>query len=349
MKKTAAIMCIILVAILATLFGGVNMPIAEAAIKVKSMEIKTLPERCTYNVGDGYSTKGLVVEAKMSDGTKEIVDNSKITSFSGVELTEGRAFTQAGYKTVELRYGGVKTTYGIVVFDPVKEYFIKYNSDGGSTVEAKKIDASTKEFKLPEPKKEGTTFLGWYLSNGKKYTKYQPGMGTNIELKAKWGYAIIFRANGGSGKMKNGVIDSDYTLPKNSFKKSGYKFVGWSTKKTADNMSFYAVGDSAAYLPNNNENIILYAQWVKPETYKISYTSVKGVTLPSKAVKEYKAGETTQLPYPEITIKTDSPMGMNFIGWSITANGKEYGVYFEIPPYISGNIQLEPVVMEGEG
>lgn len=346
MKKTAAILCIIL---FATLLGGINIPLVEAAAKVTSIEIKTLPDRRTYNIGDGYSTKGMVVVAKMSDGTKETVDNSKIISFSGVELTEGRAFTQEGWKSVELRYGGVKTTYGIAVFDSSKEYFITYNSDGGSAVEAGKIDASTKEFKLPEPTKKGATFLGWYHSNGTKYTEYQPGMGTDIKLKAKWGYAIIFHANGGSGKMKNGVLDKSYTLPKNGFKKSGCKFVGWSTKKTADNTSFYAVGDTADYLPNKNKNVTLYAQWVKPATYKISYTSVKGVTLPSDAIKKYTAGKTTELPYPKITMKSDSPMGMNFIGWSITVNGKKYGTFYEIPPYLSGDIKLTPVVMEGEG
>lgn len=164
---------------LVTLLGGASTRIANATAKVKSIEITTLPERCTYNVGDGYSTKGIVVVAKMSDGTKETIDNSKITSFSGVELTEGRAFQQEGWKSVELRYAGAKTTYGIAVLDPLKEYFITFNSDGGSAVDAKKIDTSTEEFKLPTSTKKGAIFLGWYHSNGTKYTKYQSGMGTN--------------------------------------------------------------------------------------------------------------------------------------------------------------------------
>lgn len=79
MKKTAIILCIIL---FATLFGGTNIKIAEAAAKVTSIEIKTLPDRRTYNIGDGYSTNGMVVVAKMSDGTKETIDNSQIKSDS---------------------------------------------------------------------------------------------------------------------------------------------------------------------------------------------------------------------------------------------------------------------------
>lgn len=332
-----------------TLFGANNITISNAAAKVESIEITTLPDQCAYNVGDGYSTKGMIVVAKMSDGKKETVDNSKITSFSGVELSEGRAFTVEGWKAVELRYGGAKTSYAIAVFDPTKEYFITYDSDGGSAVESKKIVASTKAFELPAPTKKGATFLGWYASNGTKYTMYQQGMEPHIQFKAKWGYSIIFNANGGTGKMKNGVLGGDYKLPKNGFKRTGYKFVGWSTKKAADSMTFYQVGDLGAYLSNNNKNVTLYAQWVKPANYKISYVSVKGVKLPSKAIKKYTAGKTTQLPYPTVTIVSDGPMGMNFAGWSITIKGKKYGSFFEIPPYMSGDIKLTPIVMQGEG
>lgn len=340
MKKIAAIMCMIM---LAALSGGMNISNAKAAAKVESIEITTLPEKCAYNVGEGYSTKGMVLVAKMSDGTKATIENSKITSFSGVELEEGRAFTQEGWKAVELRYEGVKATYGIAVFDPAKEYYITYDTDGGSLVEAKKIDASTKEFKLPAPTKKGAVFLGWYHSNGIKYTKYQPGMGPSLQFKAKWGYAIVFNSNDGSGKMKNGVLDADYKLPKNGFKRAGYKFVGWSTKKSADYNSFYQVGDLGSYLPNNNKSVTLYAQWVKPVTYKISYESVKGVKIPSNAIKKYTAGKITQLPYPTVTGEGD------FGGWLVTINGKKLSVMTEIPPYITGNLKLTPSLYQPEG
>jgi uncharacterized repeat protein (TIGR02543 family) len=342
MKKVVSVLYILLIV---TLFGGNNIEIANAEPKVKSLEITTRPDQCVYNIGDGYSTKGMVVVAKMSDGTKETVDNSKITSFSGVELTEGRPFQQDGWKSVELRYEGGKTVYEIAVFNPSKEYYITYDSDGGSTVDAKKIDASTKEFKLPTPTKKGYQFLGWYFGNGTKYTKYQPGMGTNVQLKAKWGYSITFHANGGTGKMKNGVMSDDYILPKNGFKKSGYKFVGWSTKKVADGMNFYEIGDPASYIPNENKNVTLYAQWVKPATYKISYGSVKGVEIPSDAIKKYKSGRITTLPYASYTGKGDK----NFVGWLITIDGKKYGQFYEIPPYMSGDIKLTPVVADFEG
>lgn len=341
MKKVVAVLCMVLIV---SLLGSTNTKVASAETKVKSIEIKTKPEKCAYNIGDGYSTKGMVVVATMSDGKKETIDNAQITSFSGVELTEGRPFAQEGSKSVEIKYKGVKATYGIAVFDPSKEYFITFDTDGGSAVEAMKIDASTAAFTLPVPKKDGATFLGWYHSNGMKYTKYEQGMGPSIQLKAQWGAAIIFNANGGKGKMKNGVIKDDYKLPKNGFKRSGYKFVGWSTLKTAtDYGNFYEVGTEGSYLYNNGNNVTLYAQWVKPKTYKISYTAVKGIKIPSNAIKKYTSGKTTKLPIASATGEG------GFEGWMITINGKEYGPIYEIAPYMTGNIKLKPLLIEFEG
>ena len=341
MKKVISLLCMCLIL---TSLGGINTRVVAAEAKVKSIEIKTMPDKCAYNIGEGYSTKGMVVVATMSDGKKETVDNAQITSFSGVELAEGRAFTQEGWKAVELKYKGVTATYGIAVFDSTKEYYITYNSDGGSAVEANKIDASTKEFKLPAPTKKGFVFLGWYHANGMKYTKYEPGMGPSLKFTAKWGSSIIFNANGGKGKMKNGVISDDYKLPKNEFNKSGYKFIGWSTIKVAtDDSNFYEVGTQGSYISNSKGNVTLYAQWVKPTTYKISYASVKGVKIPSNAIKKYTAGKKTSL-----SIASVSGEG-NFCGWMITIKGKKYGPFMEIPPYVTGNIKLTPFVVEFEG
>ncbi len=94
----------------------------------------------------------------------------------------------------------------------------------------------------------------------------------------------------------------------------------------------------------------LYAQWVKAKSYKITYTNVKGVKIPSKAIKKYTAGKTTELPYPDISkYPSKSEVGTMFAGWEITVNGKKIGVYYEIPPYVSGDIKVKPVVADLHG
>jgi hypothetical protein len=37
------------------------------------------------------------------------------------------------------------------------------------------------------------------------------------------------------------------------------------------------------------------------------------------------------------------------VGWLITSDGKKYGQFMEIPPFIEGNIKLTPVVADFEG
>lgn len=293
MKKTAIVLSVL---VMLVLIGTTSTILAKAEVQVKSIQIKKYP-KCTYSVGEGYTIKGMVVEAMMSSGKTVTVDNANVTSFSGVELTEGRPFEQEGWKGITIKYKGVETSYGIAVFDPAKEYSIKFNSNGGNAVDTIKIDASTKAFNLPNVTKKGSDFLGWYHSNGQKYTKYIQGMGPNLKFTAKWCYKITFNANGGKGTMKNGVISNDYRLPKCGFKKTGYKFVGWGKSKMVTKLNdFYSVGDVSTFV-GDNKNVTLYPQWVKPAAYTISYGSTKGVKMPKNLLKKYTSGKTTQIPY----------------------------------------------------
>lgn len=68
------------------------------------------PENRVYMVGDGFDIKGLIVHYQDENGVRSIVDNSKLKFFTSgtVELTQGRAFTSGGIKTVEVQYNGKK-------------------------------------------------------------------------------------------------------------------------------------------------------------------------------------------------------------------------------------------------
>ncbi len=68
------------------------------------------PENRVYMVGDGFDIKGLIVHYQDENGVRSIVDNSKLKFFTSgtVELTQGRAFTTDGVKTVEVQYNGKK-------------------------------------------------------------------------------------------------------------------------------------------------------------------------------------------------------------------------------------------------
>ncbi|QNU67640.1 WG repeat-containing protein [Ruminiclostridium herbifermentans] len=68
------------------------------------------PENRMYLIGDGFDVKGLIVHYQDENGVRSIVDNSKLKFITSrtVELTQGRAFTTGGIKTVEVQYDGKK-------------------------------------------------------------------------------------------------------------------------------------------------------------------------------------------------------------------------------------------------
>lgn len=169
----------------------------------------------------------------------------------------------------------------------------------------------------------------------------EKGASNVIESFSAMDSAIVFDANGGKGTMENGTNSAEYMLPKCTFKRKGYKFVGWSTvNKTPDPENFYEVGTQGDYVSFSEGNATLYAVWVKSKTYKISYELEKGMKL-SKSVKTYTAGKTTKLPGV-----IDNP---EFNGWIITINGKEFSPVYAIPPYVTGKVKVKPMLVGFEG
>lgn len=72
--------------------------------------IVAYPEKRVYLIGDGFDTTGLIVHDEDENGVRSVVDHSKLKFITSgtVELAQGRAFTTAGVKTVEVRYNDKK-------------------------------------------------------------------------------------------------------------------------------------------------------------------------------------------------------------------------------------------------
>ena len=75
-------------------------------------------------------------------------------------------------------------------------------------------------------------------------------------------YIVKFNYNGGSGSMSDQefTYDQAQNLNKNTFKRSGYTFIGWNTKQNGSGTSY----SDEAYVQNlttvSNGEVILYAQ-----------------------------------------------------------------------------------------
>ena len=78
---------------------------------------------------------------------------------------------------------------------------------------------------------------------------------------------VKFNGNGAtSGSMKKMTKCSygkKYRLSANKFKKTGYKFVGWNTKKNGKGKMYKNKAKIKNLTPKNGKTVTLYAQWKK--------------------------------------------------------------------------------------
>ena len=197
----------------------------------------------------------------------------------------------------------VQTTY----------YTVSFNSNGGSSVSAQKVESGKTATKPSNPIKEGYSFRGWY--NGTSEFDFSTPIKSNITLTAQWTenkttpetpknpetpenpetpdtpenpdspdnpstptvttYTVTFKANGGTGgdTTQTVTFGTTETLNSNTFIYTGYRFASWNTKADGTGNSYSDGGD---FTVSEEKNITLYAQWVENDRYIISYANTYG-------------------------------------------------------------------------
>ena len=77
-------------------------------------------------------------------------------------------------------------------------------------------------------------------------------------------YQVSFKANGGKGKMAKQILKRGKmkALKKNAFKRVGYKFTGWNTKKNGSG-KWLKNKQKVKNLAKPGKTVKLYAQWKK--------------------------------------------------------------------------------------
>lgn len=210
--------------------------------------------------------------------------------------------------------------------EPVKEtYSITYELDGGenSGKNPDSYDETSSDITLYAPTKEGYTFVAWYKNSAmtKKITTIPKGSTGNLCLYAKWKantYTIKFKGNGETSgsmsDMKDCEYDSIYTLTKNKYKRKGYQFTGWSTKKKGGGSKYENKADVQNLSAENGAVITLYAQWEK-QVYTIDYQLNGGEVLDGNPT-EYEIDTKT------FTLEKAVKKGYTFEGWYKEASYK---------------------------
>ena len=225
---------------------------------------------------------------------------------------------------------GTKYTFGVKYYNSSKTgtisfkfgnvYTISYNANGGTGAPSsqKKDYGANTTFSSTIPTRTGYTFKGWASFSSATSSAYQPGATytSNIDttLYAVWQantYTISYNANGGSGSMSSSThtYDASKSLSSNTFTRSGYTFLGWSTSSSATTAT-YTNGQSVKNLTSTNgATVNLYAVWSKIPTYTISYNANGGTGAPSSQTKTQDVNLTLSNTVPTRT-------GYTFKGWA---------------------------------
>ena len=236
-----------------------------------------------------------------------------------------------------------------VAYGEVKEiltteaiYTIKFDGNGGVGSMSPKTVSVGSSIYLPINTftRSGYEFVGWNTKadgSGDSYTNGQSITPSgNITLYAQWKknevyYTISFNSNGGSGTMYSTEVQEgvNYTLPANTFSRTGYTFIGWNTNVNGNGTSY---NDKHTIMVRGN--LTLYAQWKKKEVYYTITFNANGGS-GSMSSQTVSAGSSFYLP-----INTLTRSGYEFVGWNTNSYGTGTSYtdgQFITPP---GNISL---------
>jgi len=214
-------------------------------------------------------------------------------------------------------------------------YTISYNSNGGTGSMASDVvkTGGTATIKANEFTKKGYTFAGWTTkSDGTddgynwtgwsgtwNYVDGQYGIANKtLKLYARWtpkSYTISYNSNGGTGTMTSDTVSTGgkATIKSNTFAKTGYKFVGWTTKSDGTDDGYgWNPGWSGTWNYDNgqygiaNDKLVLYARWDNHFTVTYNDNGGSGCSGSSKTVTYGSA-------YGNLCTPTRS--GYIFAGW----------------------------------
>jgi uncharacterized repeat protein (TIGR02543 family) len=141
-------------------------------------------------------------------------------------------------------------------------YTLTYNSDGGSAVSPKTFTFSQtlNATYFPVPTKGTETFVGWFDSNGGRWSASSnvnnTGPNNNLTLTARWTtvpYSVTYDADNGENTYSTSIYPGSEVYIGFTPYREGYTFVGW---KDLEDDIFYT---SSSIMPT--KNLTLTAQW----------------------------------------------------------------------------------------
>jgi len=301
-----------------------NYKIYENAILVALFE--KLPDSKKYTITFDTAGGSIIDEVTVLENKKiEEPENPVKTGYIFKEWTlDDESYD---FDTLVTKDMTLKATY---IEESKKTYMVTFNTDGGSTINPRRVEENSTVSKPSNPIKTGYTFVEWQL-NGKTYNFSTPVV-NNITLKAiykmdeRTTYTVTFDSNGGTEIYSQTVKGNDKAVKPENPVKSGYTFANWLL-------------DSNVYDFNTSvtKDITLKAVYTKDEeeattnSYVVTFDTDGGSSIDYQLIKENEKVERPSNP-----IKG----GYIFIEWQL--NGSTYS--FDTP--VTKAITLKAIYKE---
>lgn len=268
-----------------------------------------------------YNGKEQYVQPVVTLGDKRLIEGTDYELSGTYSAVEAGSYKVA-ISGIGMYTGVVYADYQIAKAEKQPETTITYNANGGKNAPAaqKKTSGKTLTLSKTKPTRTGYTFQGWATNKTATTATYKAGdsfkTDKNITLYAVWKantYKIAFNKNGGSGSLSkvSCTYGKSATLPANKFTRSGYKFLGWNTKKNGSGTSYANKVGVKNLTSTNGKTVTLYAQWGKGVTVTYNANSGK-VSKKSKKVYHKSAYGT---------LATPTKKRYTFAGWYTKKSG----------------------------
>lgn len=251
--------------------SSITMP-ANGVILVAEWQANTY--KVTFNANGGTEIMG--EQDFMYDEAQELSANKFERAgytFAGWATTAAGTASYADKASVTNLTAAADDVVELFAVWIANEQLIQFDVNGGAASSKPediiaRTDSDVDMDTVTAPTRKGYTFKHWYTQGD---ADKQPVTGTiqmpagGLVLVADWTankYSVIFDANEGSGTMPEQVFvyDSAQKLSANTFERTNYDFVGWSTTKTGK-AEFTNEAEVINLIDEKDGAVTLYAVW----------------------------------------------------------------------------------------
>ena len=296
-----------------------------------------------------------------ADGTvlqESEVEEGQMPTYTGETpvkaATAQYSYTFAGWDS-EIVAATADVVYTATFTETVNNYIVSFDTDGGSSVEAKTVPYGTSASGLEQyvSEKTGYTFAGWTLENGDAIPENAMVTG-NVTLKAKWvvnNYIVSFDTDGGSAvEAKTVPYGTPISgLDQYTSEKLGYTFAGWALENGDATVTGNATV-KAVWTANTNTAYVVkhYQQNLANEGYTEITQDIENKTgttaMDTAAVAKTYEGFTAKA-FDQVTIKAFDQVTIKADGSAVVEIYYDRNIYTVSITVSEGNVDVQNVTV----